>query len=279
MTNADHEPLAEKVAIVTGATKAMGAAISLRLAALGAAIACVGRDVAGGQAVAQQITESGGKAVFIQADVGDEASVTQAAERTAAELGPADIVVNNAAAVDLIRSGVARPIVDEETASFDRVLKVGVYGPFWLARATLPAMMEKGEGCFVHISSTAGHHPTPGQTAYGTSKGALEALSRQIAADYGNYGIRSNVVVVGAVPVEANKALYENNEARRRILESALIPRLGTTSDIAAAVAFLSTPDSSYITGAILPVEGGHLIKKNIYNPARIYRESAAGKM
>jgi NAD(P)-dependent dehydrogenase (short-subunit alcohol dehydrogenase family) len=164
--------------------------------------------------------------------------------------------------------------MDEPTATFERVLRVGVHGPFWYARAVLPGMVRRGYGCFVHISSTAAHRATRGMTAYSASKGALEALSRQISLDYGAAGVRSNVVIVGAVTVAANRALHEDPDARERILSSLSLPRMGTPEDVAGTVGFLCGPDSAYVTGAVLPVDGGLMAKLAVRDPSQVYRET-----
>jgi NAD(P)-dependent dehydrogenase (short-subunit alcohol dehydrogenase family) len=267
-------PLAGKAALVTGGTKDMGAAIALRLARDGADVAVVGRDAAAGGMVVSQIEVAGRRGLFVRADVGCEAEVVASAAVVAEALGRIDIVVNNAAAVDTIRSGDEKPIVDEPSDIFNRVLAVGVHGPFWYARAVLPGMVRRGYGCFVHVSSTAAHRATRGMTAYSASKGALEALSRQIALDYGAEGIRSNVVIVGAVTVAANRTLHDDPDARERILSSLMLPRMGTPEDVAGAVGYLCGPGSAYITGAVLPVDGGLMAKLAVRDPSRVYRES-----
>ena len=270
-------PLDGQVALVTGGTKDMGAAIALRLAQDGADVAVIGRDTIAGTQVVSQIKAKGQEGLFVRADVGAEADVEASVAAVVNAFGRIDIVVNNAAAVDTIRSGSEKPIVEETTATFDRVLKVGLHGPFWYARAVLPAMVRRGGGCFVHISSTAAHRATKGMTAYSASKGALEALSRQIALDYGAVGVRSNVVIVGAVTVAANRTLHDDPDARERIMSNLMLPRMGTPDDVAAAVAYLCGAGSGYITGAVLPVDGGLLAKLAVRDPSQVFRESGMG--
>ena len=268
------KPLGEQVALVTGGTKDMGAAIALRLAQDGADVAVIGRDTVAGAQVVSRIEATGQKGLFARADVGAEADVEASVTAVTDAFGQIDIVVNNAAAVDTIRSGSEKPVVEESTATFERVLRVGVHGPFWYARAVLPGMVRRGRGCFVHISSTAAHRATKGMTAYSASKGALEALSRQIALDYGGAGVRSNVIIVGAVTVAANRTLHDDPEARERIMSNLMLPRMGTPDDIAAAVAYLCGPGSGYITGAVLPIDGGLLAKLAVRDPSQVFRES-----
>ena len=183
-----------KVAVVTGATQTMGEAIARRLAAEGARVVGFGRSAERGHAVAERITADGGSATFVEGDITDDSDVHALVDRAMASFGRLDIVVNNAAAVELIRNGAECGVVDEPATVFEWQFKVGLYGPLRLAQLAIPHMVRGGGGAFVTISSHGGHRAFPGMTSYGPAKAAAEALSRQIAVDYGAQNIRSNCV-------------------------------------------------------------------------------------
>jgi NAD(P)-dependent dehydrogenase (short-subunit alcohol dehydrogenase family) len=197
--------LSDKVAVVTGATQTMGAAIAARLAAEGAHVVGFGRSADRGHAVAAAISAAGGSATFVAGDITEAADVQALVDQTVACFGRLDIVVNNAAAVELIRTGAEVGVLAEPAAVFDWQFQVGLYGPLRLAQLAIAHMVQAGGGAFVTISSLGGHRAFPGMTSYGPAKAAVEALSRQIAVDHGGANIRSNCVVVGSVRVEQNE--------------------------------------------------------------------------
>jgi NAD(P)-dependent dehydrogenase (short-subunit alcohol dehydrogenase family) len=265
-----------RVAIVTGATRTFGEAIARRLAEDGAAIIGVGRSTSAGEAVAARIREGGGRAAFLQTDVAQEEQVERAVAAAVRAFGRLDIVVNNAAATDVLGGGQERAAVDEPTEIFDRFIKVGLYGPFWFCKYAIPEMTKHGGGAFVNISSAASQRAVPSFTGYGASKAGLEALTRQIAVDYGAKGIRSNALLVGAIRAPHSAAFFDHQAVKAQILPSLCIPRYGEPADVANVVAFLASDESAYITGAVIPVDGGGTARSAGLDLGRIFEQIAA---
>ena len=251
-------PFTNKVALVSGGTKASGEAISARLAVLGAAVAVCGRSESDGERVAARIRSSGGKARFVAADVNNESDVRAAVAETVLEFGRLDIVINNAAALDIIRSGTGDlPVVESSTETIESIMRVGFLAPLWFFKFGIPEMLKTDGGSFVSVSSTSAVLGVAGIPAYSASKAALEALSRQVCADYGSVGIRSNIVRLGSMIVPGNAALHDDEDYHAKSLALVMVPRLGNPQDLAHAVAFLASDASSYVTGAVLVVDGG----------------------
>jgi NAD(P)-dependent dehydrogenase (short-subunit alcohol dehydrogenase family) len=253
--------LGDKVAVVTGATQTMGTAIARRLAAEGAHVVGFGRSAERGHAVAARLTADGGSALFVEGDITNEVDVQTLVDRAVATFGRLDIVVNNAAAVELIRTGVETGVADEPAAAFEWQFKVGLYGPLRLAQLAIPHMVRGGGGAFVTISSQGGHRAFPGMTSYGPVKAAAEALSRQIAVDYGDRNIRSNCIVVGSIRVEQNEHVHDDPVLGAQLRDMQMLPAAGSPEHIASAVAFLAGDDAEFITGVALPVDGGLMAK------------------
>jgi NAD(P)-dependent dehydrogenase (short-subunit alcohol dehydrogenase family) len=220
----------------------------------------VGRGLDRGEAVATRLRDAGIDARFVPADIGTEAPVAAVIEETIRSFGRVDLVVNNAAALDA-GSGEA-PADQEPTEVFDLILKVGLYAPFWFTKHAVPHMLRQGDGGgFVNISSYAGSLGLGGLPAYSASKGGLEALTRQVAAEYAYAGIRANAVVLGSIRVPRNAAIHEDDEAAARSREGRMVPRPGAPDDVAAMVAFLASDEAAFVTGACIPVDGGLLAK------------------
>ncbi len=262
-----------KVAIVTGATKTMGATIAERLIDEGVSIVGTGRSATEGEQVATALRARGGHAVFVAGDITDPAALDELVDAAVSTFGRLDIVVNNAAAIDVIRAGGERRVVDESFEVFDHMIKVGLYGPFLLAQRAIPHMLATGGGSFVNISSVVASSAQRGATGYAPSKAALESLTRQIAVDYGAEGIRANAVVTGAIRVAQNGYLHDHPVVGAAIREHVqILPRSGVAGDIAAAVAFLASDDAAFITGATLNVDGGALVKHTVPDMSEFWR-------
>lgn len=247
-----------KVAIVSGATRSMGAALVRRFAEEGAAVVGLGRSDSG-ETIAREVRDAGGRAIFVPTDLTSEDAVRAAVEEAVAEFGRLDIVVNNAAASDVLRGSGERPVADEPTEVFDRLMKVNVYGPFWLAKYAIPHMVTGGGGALVGVSSISAHRVYRSSPGYATSKAALEGLSRQIAVDYADRGIRSNIIVLGSIhSVETAPTFADpvKNAARRN---NRMIADPATVEDVAELALFLASPASRYITAALVPLDGGAL--------------------
>jgi len=250
MTN-DWLGLAGRVAIVTGAGGGIGSAIAAELAAAGAAVGLLDLDGAAAEKAAAGLRAQGAKAVAAACDTTDEAGIAAALAATRAALGDADILVNNA--------GILRPgaLAELPIAQWNALMAVNLTGYFACAQAVRPQMLARGGGAIVHIASIAATNPQPRSGAYSPSKAAVAMLSRQLAAEWGAEGIRSNVVSPGLIRTPLSESFYQAPGVLER--RSALVPagRVGTPQDIADAVTFLASPRAAYVNGAELLVDGG----------------------
>jgi NAD(P)-dependent dehydrogenase (short-subunit alcohol dehydrogenase family) len=252
-----------RVALVTGATRSMGIAIARSLFHDGFSVMGCGRSIQDGVAAAASIDSSGYRARFVTCDVTDATQVDAAIKATIEAFGRLDVVVNNAAAIEHVRRGHDLPVADMDVSVLDNMLQVGVIGPFLLAKAAIPHMLARGSGVFVHVTSVAAVRALPGLTGYGPSKAALEALSNQIAVDYGSAGIRSNCVRAGTIRVSGNHGLLDDPQAGALLRRSQMIGRNGLPQDVAAAVSYLASEKASFVTGSVLSVDGGSVTKQD----------------
>ena len=255
-----------KIAIVTGATKAkgLGKAIAVKLAEQGAKVALTGRtsSKAGVEANVAEINANGGEAMAVLVDVSDSAQVDAAVKQVADTWGRVDILVNNAG----VGFGSAI-LTDNQGRDWDGNYAVNVKGTMELCRGVIPYMEKSGGGSIVNVSSLAGTAVSLGMPyPYVATKHALVGATKALALEFAGKGIRANVVAPGAINTDMLQTAYAAiaeaegisvEEAGRK--ENASIPlgRPAEPSEIAAAVAFLAGPDSSYITGIALPVAGG----------------------
>jgi 3-oxoacyl-[acyl-carrier protein] reductase len=243
-----------EVALVTGSTKGLGRSIAKTMAAEGARVVVTGRNVERGQAVERDIAHAGGEAHFIPVDVTDAESVRNAVDETVSRFGRLTVLVNNAAAMDLIGgpSGIDGPITQLEPDAWKRILDVGLHGVLLASKYGIAAILGSGGGSVVNISSVSALG-TPGATAYSASKGALHAMTLAWANDYGHQGLRCNAVVAGTIP---SRRLSPDSE-RASQLRTAHLTRLGTPADIASAAVWLASKEAGFVTGQILCVDGG----------------------
>lgn len=246
--------VAGKVAVVTGAGAegaglGNGRAIAYALAFEGAKVACVDLDSERAETTAEAIRQRGGDAFAIAADVSDRAACADIISRTVTRWGRLDVLVNNVG----ISGNTRLDTVDE--AAFQRVYDVNVKSALWMSQAALPEMIRAGGGSIVNISSIAGMQAY-GSIAYGTSKAAMAQMATEIAAVHGRQGIRANTVAPGHVmtPHIAGLMPPAMREVRRKVGPLAIE---GNAWDIALAVLFLASDDSRFITGVLLPVDGG----------------------
>jgi 3-oxoacyl-[acyl-carrier protein] reductase len=236
------------IAIITGGSRGIGAAIAKRLAADGAKVAITyskGADAAA--AVVKEIERDGGKAIAIQADATDAKAGKAAVEKTVATFGGLDVLVNNA--------GTAIPKTFEETTleEMDRVLNINVRGVFVATQAALKYM--KHGGRIIMIGSCLGERVmTPGLVPYSATKGAVKIFTQALSRELGNRGITVNNIQPGPIDTELNPATGEWATPQKA---ATALGRYGQVDEIAAMVAFVAGPESSYITGANLTVDGG----------------------
>ena len=240
--------LANEVALVTGGSRGIGAAIAKRLAADGAAVAITyAKDGKAASDVVEAIKREGGKAVAIQADAADADAVNAAVEKTVATFGRLDVLVNNA--------GTAIPKTFEETtlAEMDRVIDINVRGTLVATQAALKHM--KSGGRIISIGSAVGERvQVPGLVAYSATKGAVKMFTQGLAREIGGRGITVNNVQPGPIDTDLNPASGEWAVPQKA---ATALDRYGHVEEIAAAVAFIASPESSYMTGSNLTVDGG----------------------
>jgi glucose 1-dehydrogenase len=241
------------VTVVTGGSRGIGAATCLRLAAEGHDVA-VGyvRDSAAAESVAEGVRAAGTRAVTVRGDTSVEADVDRLFAVTERELGPVTGLVNNAAV-----TGPLGRLADVDTATLRRVVDVNVLGTLLCARRAARLMTPRGEGVIVNISSGAATLGSPGEYVhYAATKAAVDTLTLGLAKELGPDGIRVNAVAPGVIDTEMHAAMGDPDRAGRM---AAAVPlrRAGQPEDVAAAVAWLMSPDAAYTTGAVLRVAGG----------------------
>lgn len=239
-----------RVALVTGASRGIGAAIAERLAAEGAAVAVnfAGRADAAADVVAR-IEAAGGRALALQADVSDSVAASALVTATHDQLGGLDILVNNAG---ITRDGLLVRMSDED---WDAVIQTNLSGAFYMTRAAAKLMMKARAGSIINIASVVGLTGNAGQINYSAAKAGLIGMTKTVARELASRNVRANAIAPGFIETEMTGALPENvrDAAQAQIAMS----RFGSTADIAAAVAFLASDDASYITGQVIAVDGG----------------------
>ncbi len=248
MNTTQQRPLAGKVALVTGGSRGIGAAIARRLAADGASVAVTyskGADAA--SSVVKEIERGGGKAIAIQADAADADAVRNAVDRTVSFFGRLDLLVNNAGTI------IPKSVEETTLEEFDRVFAVNVRGLFVATRTALKHMKDGGR--IIMIGSCLGERVfLPGLAPYSATKGAVKMFTQGLARELGARGITVNNVQPGPIDTDLNPASGEWAGSQKAVVP---LDRYGRTDEVAALVAFVAGPESSYINGANLTVDGG----------------------
>ncbi len=239
-----------KCALVTGASRGIGRAVALKLAAEGAKVALnfAGNEAAA-NAVCEEIKSAGGQAILVKADVSDEAAVQQMVQTVAEAFGRIDILVNNAG---ITRDGLLARMKEED---WDAVLSTNLKGVFLTTKAATKLMMKQRAGRIVNMASVVGVTGNAGQANYSAAKAGVIGFTKTIAKELASRGITANAVAPGFIDTDMTSAL--SDKAKEAALSGIPLGRMGTPEDIAAAVLFLVSDQASYITGQVLNVDGG----------------------
>ena len=250
--------LADKVAIVTGSTRGIGRATAIRFAAEGAGVIITGRSVDEGTAIEQQIRGAGGKATYVRTDLSNEDDVIGMVKAAVDNYGKLTTLVNNAAPTELMGPGrLDRRVTELENDAWDSIMLVALKAVVWACKYSIPAMAKAGGGTIVNISSAASILGTPGLDTYTAAKGALNTLTRSMAVEYAADNIRSNCIVSGMVLTSEGAFKMMDDPIIGGATKAMHLTRLGVPDDIANAALFLASDESAFITGAIIPVDGG----------------------
>ena len=246
----DRFQMTDKVAIITGAGRGIGAATAIGLAQAGADVVISARTEAQLDAVARQVEDAGRRAVAVPADLSDLDAVAGLVDQARDAFGRLDLVVNN------VGGAMPRPFLDTSPGRMEQAFHFNVATAHALLRPAVPLLVEDGGGSVVNISSAMGRISGRGYLAYGTAKGALAHYTRLAAADLAPR-IRVNAIAVGSVATSALDIVMSSDELRTAVEDGTPLKRVGQPEDIAAAVVYLASDAGSYVTGKVLEVDGG----------------------
>ncbi len=241
-----------KVVIVTGASRGIGAASARAFAEAGAAVVLAARTASAISAIAEEINQNGRHALAVPTDVTDPESVARLVEQTVKAFGRLDVAFNNAGAGQM-----PKPLAEISFEDFETGLKANLYGAFLGMKYEIPAMLAAGGGAILNMSSTAGLQGAPGMGPYAAGKHGVVALTKIAALDYGKRNIRVNAIAPGPIVNEQMSRLPE--ERLKEIARFVPLGRTGRVDEVARAAVWLCSDDASFITGAVLSVDGGRL--------------------
>ncbi|MDH7446637.1 SDR family NAD(P)-dependent oxidoreductase [Aquimarina sp. 2201CG14-23] len=244
-----------KVAIVTGSSKGIGMAIAQGLAEHGAKVVISSRSQEAVDKVAQEFKTAGFDAIGIACHIGKADQREQLVQKTIEHYGGIDILVNNAAI-----NPIYGPIEDAEESVFDKIMDVNVKAPWMLSNLTLPSMKQRGGGSIINIASVEALHPGAGLGLYSTSKAALLMLTKNQAKEWGQYGIRANVLCPGLIKTKFSAALWQNEKLLNKIEKTLPTARMGMPNEMAGMVCLLASEAGAYMTGSVYNADGGYMI-------------------
>jgi NAD(P)-dependent dehydrogenase (short-subunit alcohol dehydrogenase family) len=252
-----------QVALVAGASKGIGAATAQAFAAAGAAVVLGARDLVALRAVARRIEDAGGRALAVATDVSDAESARNLVDQALSAYGRLDAAFNNATA-----GPMPAPLAEIDPAEFDRGIAVNIGGTFLGMKFQIPAMLASGGGAIVNMASIAGLNGTANLAAYVAGKAGIIGLTKVAALDYADQGVRVNVVAPG--PILTYHLEEAGPEAQRLSGLATPMRRTGTVAEVAQTVLWLCSPQSSFITGAVIPIDGGQAAGNK---PPQMYRQ------
>jgi NAD(P)-dependent dehydrogenase (short-subunit alcohol dehydrogenase family) len=242
--------LEDKIAIVTGASRGIGAATARVFAAAGASVVLAARSTSDLETLSREITGMGGEALAVPTDVTDPASVEALVERAVSTFGRLDAAFNNAGS-----GHQPTPLAELAVNEFDEVLAVNARGVFLAMKHEIPAMQATGGGAIVNMTSTAGLRGVKGIAAYVAGKHAIIGLTKTAALEYAADGVRVNAVAPG--PIDSHRLASLPEQVRDQIAAVVPLGRIGDLGEVAATVAWLASDQASFITGATIPIDGG----------------------
>jgi NAD(P)-dependent dehydrogenase (short-subunit alcohol dehydrogenase family) len=258
-----YEQFEGRVALVAGASKGIGAATAEAFASAGAAVVLAARDTAALKSVAAGIEGRGGRALAVGTDVTDADSMRRLVDQAVSTFGRIDAAFNNAAAGPL-----PAPLAEIDPDEFDLGIATNIRGTFLGMKFQIPAMLASGGGAIVNMASIAGVNGTANLAAYVAGKAGIIGLTKVAALDYADQGIRVNVVAPG--PIRTYHIEAAGEQAMRGAAMSTPMRRMGTAAEVARAVLWLCSDESSFITGTIMPIDGGQAAGNK---PPQMYRQ------
>ena len=247
--------LKDKVAIVTGSTKGIGKSIAEEMADAGAKVVISSRKADACERVLGEFRARGKDAIAVPCNVGDKEQLQNLVDRTLEKFGRIDIVVCNAAS-----NPVFGPLTKASDEAFDKIMLTNVKSVFWLANMTLPQMAERGGGAMIIISSIGALRGSEVIGLYGTSKAAEAGLCRSLAVEWGPKNVRVNTIAPGVIKTDFARALWEDEERRKRREAITPLRRLGDPKDIGGIAVFLASDAAAYVTGQMIVADGGTTI-------------------
>ncbi|CAN5294199.1 3-oxoacyl-ACP reductase FabG [soil metagenome] len=247
--------LSGKIAIITGASKGIGRAIALAFAAAGGTVVLAARKPDALDRAAEELTRSGAAALGVSTDVSDPDQVSRLVERTVEAFGTVDILVNNAGAAPFLS-----PVEEIRLDGFEKYFRVNFMGAVHCTRAVGPILLAKRSGCVLNISSVAAFVASPGLAYYASAKAALIGFTKTVAGEWASAGVRVNALAPGWIETEMNEGARAIDEFHSSVVRSIPLGRWGSAEEVAAAALFLCSPAASFITGAVLVVDGGQTV-------------------
>lgn len=247
--------LKNKVALITGASKGIGEAIALTLAAHGVKVVVNSRKQEDIDKVANMVKGAGGNCLAVAGNAGDVVTCKALVEQTVSYYGGIDILVNNAAA-----NPTFGPSVETPEWAYDKIMTVNVKAPFELSKFAYPEMKKRGGGSVINMSSIAGDTPDPGLGIYSVSKAALNMLTKVMAKEWATDNIRVNAICPGLIKTKFSQAIWQDEAMLKRFMKQVPMGRMGTVEEIAALALFLASDVSGYCTGTMFYADGGTVI-------------------